>query len=81
MRWLSGTLEFATGRKKATLSSTVLSCGCSYCANLPPSEPYPNAVVLSPGAGDLGAEAVGGFWKDSWDFSLLQARWLLLSHH
>lgn len=78
--WL-GTLEFATGRIKATHSSIVLSCGCSYCANLPPSEPHPNAVLPSPGAGGLGAGAMGDFRKDSWDFSLLQVRPLLLSHH
>lgn len=76
-----GTLEFATGRIKATHSSIVLSCGCSYCASLPPLEPHPNAVVPSPGAGGLGAGAMGDFWKDSWDLSLLQVRWLLLSYH
>lgn len=76
-----GTLEFATGRKKATHSSIVLSCGCSFDANLPPSQPHPNAVVLSLGAGGLGDEAIGDFWKDSWYFSLMQVSWLLLSHH
>lgn len=64
-------LSLQLEEKKATHSSIVLNCGCSYCANLPPSEPHPNAVVLSPGAGGLGAEAMGDFWKDSWDFSLL----------
>lgn len=75
------TLEFATGRKKPTHSSVVLSCFCSFGVNLPPSEPLPNAVLLSPGAGGLGDEVMGDFWKDSWYFSLLQVRWLLLSHH
>lgn len=37
----------------------MLSCFCSFGVNLPPSEPLPNTVLLSPGAGGLGDEVMG----------------------
>ena len=73
-------LQFATGRTKSTHSFIVLSCACSYCANLAPVEPGPDAVVHSSGAGGSGAGAMGACWKGCRGFSSLWVRSRLLSH-
>lgn len=80
--WLSGSpcsLQLEEQKPLIVLLCSVVAV--VIVPTLPSAESGPDAVVPSPGAGGSGAGAVGAFWKGSWGFSLLQARWLLLSHH
>lgn len=59
-------LQFATRRTKATPSFIVLSCGCSYCANLSPHEAWSRRCGSFP----------WGWWLRSWRDGGLLERWL-----